>query len=220
MKKTIFSAKHIPANLFVAMLYMFVILFLVSCKKDSSAFIVKLDHADVHIEDPKMQPPSGENTLLWNNRGHVPIMAPDGHHITLGEFNKPTGYAEIDCKRQGTSVKVHVKGLIPNGVYTIWVLTFKSPGFEPTFANLIGNGALGAADGSMNKFTASSHGTATLSATMPAGPLSLFGSVTDCLFSEYEVHMVAAYHLDFVTHGGMPGPPNTWVAQFVFQFHQ
>ena len=205
-----------------------------SCKKESQALNssnssslseqqtaplnVDLVHVALHIEDASMQPPAGDATLLWDNRGHTPIMAPDGHQVTLDEFNRVSGYAEVKCINTGTHVVIHMKGLIPNGVYTIWVLTFKSPGFDGTFVNLIGNGALGPVDGSKNAFTASSDGTASLSAIMPSESLSLFGSVGNCLSSEYEMHLAVAYHSDNLTHGGSPGDPSTWVVQFAFPF--
>lgn len=191
-----------------------------SCKKgDHDALKVNLEHVYINVEDAKNRPPEGNATLLYDIDGHTPVLAPDGHQVTLGEYNMPSGYAKIKCTNMGTQVVAHMKGLIPNGVYTIWVLTFKSPGFDGTFGNLIGNGALGASDGSGNVFTASAAGTASLAVTMPAGSLSLFGSVGDCFSTEYEVHLVAAYHSDFMTHGSAPGPPTTWVVQFGFIFN-
>ncbi len=218
MKKTIFFAKHIPANIFLATLYMFVIFFLTSCKKDPHTLIVALTHPPFHIENAKLQFPTEQSELLWNNRGHIPIMAPDGHQVTFGEFNKVSGYAEVSCHPQGTKITVHVKDLIPNGTYSIWLLTFKDPGFDGTFVNQIGFGAAGLADGSTNVVKASSHGTAEITTITPGGPLSIFGSVGDCLLSEFEVHIAAAFHLDDLSHGAVPGPPGTWVAQAAFPF--
>jgi hypothetical protein len=40
-------------------------------------------------------PPQGDAALIWNNRGHIPIKAPDGHQVTLGEFDRVTGKAEV-----------------------------------------------------------------------------------------------------------------------------
>ncbi len=193
-----------------------------SCKKDKDhdgALKVDLQHAYINVEDGKNRPPEGNATLIYDKDGHTPMLAPDGHQVTLGEYNMPSGYAKIKCTNMGTQVVAHMKGLIPNGVYTIWVLTFKMPGFDDTFVNLIGNGALGAPDGSENAFTASPKGMATLTVTMPAGSLSLFGSVGNCFSSEYEVHLVAAYHSDFMTHGNAPGDPSTWIPQFAFPLY-
>jgi len=179
---------------------------------------VDLVHVALHIEDKNMMSPVGDATPLFNNRGHTTIMAPRGHQVTLGEFNTVSGKADITCTDYGTNVAMQFQGLIPNGVYSIWVLTFKLPGFHGTFDNLIGNGALGSIDGSENAFIASSAGTASLSVTTHAESLSLFGSVDNCLFSEYEVYLAVAYHLDNLTHGGTPGDPATWVVQFAFPF--
>jgi hypothetical protein len=179
---------------------------------------VDLVHVAYHIEDAKKESPSGEATMLWNNRGHTPIMAPDGHQVTFGEFNTVSGKAEITYLQQGSKVALSLQGLIPNGVYSIWVLTFQLPGYHGTFANLIGNGALGSNDGSQNTFRASFDGTAFLSTIMYAESLSIFGSVGNCLCSEYEVHIVAAYHSTNLINRDDSGNPDSWVAQFAFQF--
>ncbi len=170
------------------------------------------------IEDADKMPPTGDATLLFDKAGHTAVLAPDGHQVTLGEFNRVSGYAQVKCINKGTHVVIHLSGLIPKGVYTTWVVTFKSPGFEETLANVIGVGALGPGDGSKNSFTASPAGTASLSAIMPAGSLSEFGSVSDCLSSEYEVQLWGAYHIDGLTHGGSPGDESTWVEHFFFGF--
>ena len=174
---------------------------------------------DLFIEDANMQPAVGDNTLLWDKFGHVPILAPDGHQVTLGEFSSTSGYAEVKCVNAGTHVVIHFKDLIPNGVYSIWVATWKSPGFDATLANEIGQGALGAPDGSQNAFTASPAGTASLSVIMPAGSLSQFGTVGNCFSSEYELQLAAAYHLDMQAHGATPGDDSTFVIPFIFSLH-
>ncbi len=179
---------------------------------------VEPGYYSIFLEDANMMPPADDNTLLWNKFGHVPILAPDGHQITLGELNKVSGYVTIKCINQGTHVVVHLMGLIPNGVYTIWTETFKSPGWDGTFDNEIAEGAMGAPDGSQNAFTASSAGTASFSVMLPAGSLSEFGSIGNCLSSEYQVHLAAAYNLDNITHGGIPGDLNAFIVPFVFSF--
>ncbi len=182
------------------------------------SFNVDLVHVALHIEDKNMRTPEGDATLLWNNRGHTPIIAPDGHQVTRGEFNGVTGTANVTYINQGTSIAINLQGLVPNGVYSIWVLTFKLPGFHNSFANLIGNGALGLNSEVKNTFTASSAGTASLSARMQAQSLSIFGSIGNCLCSEYEVHLMAAYHSNNLIQNGTPGDPSSWITQFVFPF--
>ncbi len=148
----------------------------------------------------------------------LPLQAPDGHQVTLAEFNKAGGTTSIECVNKGTHVTLHLTGLIPKRIYTIWVVTFKSPGFDPTFANQIGEGSLGAPDCSQNQFNVSASGTGSISVIMPAQQLSEFGSIGNCLSSEYEIHLVTAYHLDNQTHGETPGPAGTWIVHSDFTF--
>jgi hypothetical protein len=152
------------------------------------------------------------------------VVAPDGHQLTFGELSPVQGRATVKCSRQGTRVNMKLVGLIPGGVYTIWLLTFEEPGFTLDFAHLIGEGSLGPPDGSKNSFVASSAGKASLSVHQPAGALSEFGEATDCLFDEFEFHLVGAYHPNGQTYGPTPGPtdaPNPYcyfVEHFGFVF--
>src|SRR5262249_7496779 len=101
-------------------------------------------HVPFFIQDANSQPPTSPGTPLFEARQHNPILAPDGHQVTLAEFNAVSGYVSVQCLNGGTHVTVHLANLIPKGVYTIWNLVFKAPGFDPSFANLIGLGAIGA----------------------------------------------------------------------------
>jgi hypothetical protein len=170
----------------------------------------------VKVVDAHGQPPVGDATLLFDVAGHTPVTAPDGHQITLGEFNMASGWADVKCINTGTHVVVHLSGLIPNGVYTIWTMVMQSPGFDGGLANVIGIGPLGAQDGSENTFHASSAGTASLSATAPGGNLALGGSVGSCFSSDFEVFLSTVFHIDSQTHGGTPGDEPTWVFQSGF----
>jgi len=103
-------------------------------------------------------------------------------------------------------------GLIPNGVYSIKLLTFKAPGFDGTFSNLIGLGALGSSDGSHSSFLARADRTGSISAITPSGPLSVFGNIAGCaLTGEFEFHVVGVYHIDGKTYGGAEAPAGTAV---------
>jgi len=133
-----------------------------------------------------------------------PIIAPDGHHVTVGEWSQATGKATVKCTPSGTHITMQLKHLIPNGVYTIWLATFTPPGadFDWTYSKAIG--PLGLQDGSQNVLRVSASGEASLSVFQKAGPMSIKGEVTDCLLDEFEFQLVVAYHLDGKTYGGFP----------------
>jgi hypothetical protein len=194
---------------------------------------VDLLHFSSHIEDADFQSPMGDATPLYNRNGgqHVPIMTPDGEHqVTLGEFKMISGWANVKCINAGTHVVMHLKGLIPNGVYTIWTVVFKSPGFDGVSIpnNRIGFGALGTIDGgpNSNAFMADSDGNASISVIRPTGTLLTAGPgspnphpdyvVPNCLADAYETHLALAYHLD--NQASAPGAPPTWAVQGFFQF--
>lgn len=130
-----------------------------------------------------------------------PVLAPDGHQLTWGEYSQVQGQASLRCGPNGTHVVIHLSGLIPKGVYTIWVFTFAEG-----VAGSVGAGALGAPDGSQSSFVASASGKGTIAVHHPAGELSAKGSVDSCLFDEYSFHLVGAYHLDGETYGPVPAP--------------
>ncbi len=180
---------------------------------------VEAGYYDIFFEDENMMPVTDDNTLLWNKNGHIPILAPDGHQLMLGEFKMASGFALLKCLPNGTGVVIHLRGLVPNGVYTVWNEVFQAPGWNGTFDYEIAEGALGAPDGSQNKLKVSPAGTANLAVILRAGPLSEFGSIGQCLSSEYQVHFAIAYHLDGQTHGGVPGDISTFVVPSVFSFY-
>ncbi len=49
-----------------------------------------------------------------------PVLAPDGHQITLGEFRQADGRVIVKCINTGTLSVVHFSGLIPGGTYSVW----------------------------------------------------------------------------------------------------
>ena len=188
-------------------------------EKGNNSLKVEAIHIYTDVEDMKMNPPMGDNTLLFDRTGHAPILTPKGHQVTLGEFNEVSGWAKVKCIKAGTHVVVHLRGLIPNGVYTIWIMTLMSPGFDGTgmslMKNLNGVGALGAPNGSQNVLKVNDEGETDLSVTTPAESL-LFGAVPSCWSSVYEVLLSGAYHLDGMTHGPVPGDFTTQIIQFGF----
>lgn len=175
------------------------------------------------------------STPLYYRRTGLPILGPDGHHITAGEFRAVQGSISVTCLKSGTHVAMHFRDLIPNGTYRIWLLSFRSPGFDlgppPDFANLVAEGALGPNDRSRNTFTASASGEGQITRIHPAGHLSEtlpeppFANepVGRCLLTdEFEWHVVGALQQPGQPQGedvGTPGLfPGTAVEQFTFIF--
>src|ERR1043165_338009 len=60
---------------------------------------------------------TSEQAVLLEKTGRAPLQAPDGHQLTLAEFDAVEG--SIDAKRvdDGTQVTVDLRGLIPNAKY-------------------------------------------------------------------------------------------------------
>ncbi len=83
------------------------------------------------------------NPVVRNRRFKVPNDAGVGtprrntqlnKPVTVAEWNKAEGYAQLRCKPDGTgSVRVIASGLIPQGVYTAWeVVAINSADYDPT----------------------------------------------------------------------------------------
>jgi len=166
-----------------------------------------------------MTPPSAP--LLNHNRGGQgtapascgPLLAPDGHQLTLGEYEAANGRAAVKCINAGTHSVLHFSDLIPNAQYSVW-LAIPNPMPPP---RLIGGSTLGPVEPS-NFFTSSEAGEGQLSTITPAKNLSIFGGpIGDCFLDQpVELHLV--YHADGQTHGDVPGPLPTWVVQARFLF--
>jgi hypothetical protein len=147
-----------------------------------------------------------DNDNIYEERMHNQIFGPDGHPVTWSEWNRAAGTAKINCTGQGTRLNIRMEGLIPNGVYSMWAMKFSAPGFDTAYTNVSGFGAAGEIDGSDNSFVASSGGNANFHVSVPAGALSVSGSVAQCIPSdEYELHFVGIYHLDGKVSGATPG---------------
>ncbi|NAS10876.1 carboxypeptidase-like regulatory domain-containing protein [Poritiphilus flavus] len=49
------------------------------------------------------------------------IKAPDGHHVTLGEWKQAKGELQVHCDGNSATVNIDLEGLIPDGTYTFWL---------------------------------------------------------------------------------------------------
>jgi hypothetical protein len=173
------------------------------------------------------------STPLWDSRFGRAAVAPDGHQLTLGEWTQVQPRAAMKCIQEGTHVTIHVSGLIPDGVYTVWMLIFDgpfgvaAPGKPAPFGHLVGIGSLGANDGSQNAFQASASGQGQISVIVPPQAPSSTGPpflnnryiLEGCLLDEIGVHLSGVYHFDGESHGSDPGFINGAAEAFAVRFH-
>ena len=183
--------------------------------------IIKTDVLPVSlfVEDQNNQIPSDDGTLLFENRTHAPILDRNESQLTWGDFRSVGGTIIVQGLDEGTTISLSMNGLIPNGLYTVWNVTFKSPGFSLEEDNLIGVGVMGSKDGSESFFRADENGNGTFTGSVESGALSMMGQIEKYPFKdEVEWHVVGSYHMDDQTHGPDLGPDGTVVEQFAFIF--
>ena len=168
---------------------------------------------EVRTEDGSV--PSNADDLLYavnvfTNFDRVPILAPDGHHIKRSEWDDAQGIMRVYCDGDTSYFEFEFSGLIPNGVYTLWI----GPG---TSTNILGTGALGSNDGTDNVLDVDDNGNSEISMSMSSGTLSVFGILTSCVLTNgTNITIVLDYHIDNQTYGSFPGPDNQDVAHMLF----
>jgi hypothetical protein len=190
--------------------------------------LINLDDVKTGICSPTMNGPGTITSstplsalLINHNRGGqgtapapcVPLLAPDGHQLTLGEYLAASGRAAVKCINAGTHSVLHYSNLIPNATYSAW-LAIPNPMPPP---RLIGGSTLGPVEPA-NFFTTSEAGEGQLSVITPAKNLSIFGGPIGPCFLDQPVEIHLAYHSDGQTHGDVPGPLDAWVVQGRFLF--
>lgn len=157
--------------------------------------------------------PTDPSTPLYkkNTDPPFPVLAPDGHHVTLEEFLKADGEGTITRTPQGTELRMELTGLIANGVYSGWGFHFTDPPFNfdefPNFGASANKGATGVNDGSTGRFDADDNGDATYVVMLPPGPLSQAGEAPAYALDGFSSFAVGGvYHIDGETHGPVPAP--------------
>ena len=148
----------------------------------------------------------------------TPILAPDGHQLLYGEWQQAQGEALVSCSGKTTNFKLQFTGLIPNGVYTVWVGPLSvSKSANPSDA--LGLGALGGQSGNKNIIITDDQGVGELIESMPSGPLTNFGTLSTCaLTSNKGMALILDYHIDGETYGSTNGPDHTEVGHMIFLF--
>ncbi|MCA1778388.1 MAG: hypothetical protein LC637_03095 [Xanthomonadaceae bacterium] len=150
----------------------------------------------------------------------TPLLDPAGNPITLWDWSQATGRVSIQCVEAGTRYHFKFKGLIPDGLYSLWHF----PGS--------GGGALAShrPDDINNVFTANPAGNANFVVVGTAGNMNFGGSVGACTLPTSEnigsgydfvgglgdALFLLEYHNDQRTHGPLPGPFNTFAAPLAF----
>ena len=126
------------------------------------------------------------------------IMAPDGHQVTLSEFQTAEGIMNVHCNGNSTTIVIALEGMIPNGTYTFWLAYLnktKKVGEQLDFANdfvNFNNPPIGSPNGTENIAVANTNGT--INITIEHG---------SCILTD-EVALVipVLYHINGQTFGG------------------
>jgi hypothetical protein len=227
MKKLIYSPLSLTISLMALLAFLLPINAIADGPREnvSVSFFGNVRAGSCNVMDPSVGIVTGatsNDALVFGappDRACVPITAPDGTQLTLGQFKSVQGTANVKCVNRGTLVSVHLTGLQPGAVYTAWVPITAGNIFPPALAAT----ALGSVVGDdtfVNVFSASATGQGQITLIQPAGIGTLApGNIPQCLLdATFEIHI--AYHLNGQTSGGVPGPPTTWVVQERFLFPQ
>ena len=68
-----------------------------------------ITHLSLFIRDVNGLTPTTPGTQLYEVRQHNPILAPDGHQVTLAEFTAVEGDKSVKCVAEGTHVVLHLR---------------------------------------------------------------------------------------------------------------
>lgn len=175
---------------------------------DPAVFLLNLRGPN---NSPLSLPPATDpSTPLYNPASGLPLLAPDGHHITLGEWVDFDAKASLKCTPQGTHVHMSFRGLVPYGLYNIFIFGRQNPGDFAFF------GVLHSTTSSETVFTTNGQGNAEINAIVPGGELSAGGVAPHCLVDAFEHNFIVMYRLNGQTTGGVPGPPTVRVNHIFF----
>ena len=142
------------------------------------------------------------------------IKSPDGHHITLSEFQTAEGDLLVHCNGNTSTVEIALKGMIPNGTYTFWLAymnKIRKAGEHIDFMNDFvnpNNPPIGPSDGSENVVVADANGS-----------ISVILSHASCILTdEVALVMPILYHLNGKTFGGGHVPDSEEMVHMLVYF--
>ncbi|TQO38815.1 hypothetical protein GQ41_3479 [Arenibacter algicola] len=134
----------------------------------------------------------------------TPIIAPDGHQITLSEFQTAKGKMLVHCNGDSSNLEISLEGMIPNGTYTFWLAYLnktRSVGEQIDFMNdfvNFNNPPIGPDTGTENIAVADGNGV--LKVTLEHG---------SCILTDEAALVIPVlYHINGKTFGGghVPDP--------------
>lgn len=184
--------------------------------------VLSLGDADVfdEIRDKDGNMPSNPNEPLYAANFFQPpigfltaIKTPDGHHVTLSEFQQAKGTFKVHCNGETSTVEIALEGMIPGGTYTTWLgylKTIKKIGDPLSGADFVYsiNPPLGASNGSENVMIADGNGSINVTIVHPS-----------CILTdEVALGMPVSYHLNGNTYGGGEIPDVEEVTQLLVYF--
>ena len=115
--------------------------------------------------------------------------------ITLGDWFKAEGKMKIKCNDDGNSVRIKVKGLVPNRLYTVWAVWFIPGQTPPLFPQPLG--------GVPNAYVTDEHGAATFKRELNFCPPEVAQTgVNGSILTGIATHL----HSDHAAYGGIPSP--------------
>ncbi len=126
------------------------------------------------------------------------IKAPDGHHVTLSEFQMATGNLNVHCNGNKALINVTLEGMIPEGTYTFWLAYLnktRKVGEGIDFANdfvFRTNPPVGSSDGTENIAVADEN-----------GAISIVFEHASCILTDQVALVIPIlYHINGKTFGG------------------
>lgn len=179
-------------------------------RKDGAADGDPTNNVPDPFEEPTPPKPDDDDKLV-ERFSDLPVWVNLRNNGTWGGFSDVSGEVKVECKDEGTSVKIEADGLVPGALYTGWVVVFEDPGFiddrnlATALQNMVGFAPLGDDFGNENVFRPDDDGEGKLEvvekpSTFPDGNLGPAGEEGDgtkeCLFDHDEVHLVGGWHLD------------------------
>jgi hypothetical protein len=114
--------------------------------------------------------------------------------ITLGQWMKASGVAAIECSGDGANIRLRMKNLIPNRIYSVWATMALA---EPASGNVSSTLPVG---GTPSIFMTDPSGDATYQRHIKFCPLDTQSGLSPMLDIEL------LYHANHSTYGAIPAP--------------